>query len=194
MINEIENFYTPSMAFLQNRVPVHSIHEPHRKMKPKLMDMVREALRTRHYSKRTEQAYCRWIVQFVRFHGTRHPNEMGEAEINTFLTDLAVNKNISSSTQNQALAALLFLYRYVINREVGDLGQLVRARKPKRLPVVMTREEAKSVLNNLSGDKWLMAAILYGGGLRLTECLRLRVQYIDFAKNERVKSQFSHQC
>ena len=109
---------------------------------------------------------------------------MAEPEINAFLTHLAVKEKVSASTQNQALSALLFLYRHVIGREVGDLGEVIRARKPTRLPVVMTREEVKAVLANLTGDKWLMASLMYGAGLRLMECLRLRVQDIDFSRNE----------
>jgi len=109
---------------------------------------------------------------------------MGEHEINAFLTHLAVKNKVSASTQNQALSALLFLYRHVIGREVGDLGDVIRARKPKRLPVVMTRDEVKAVLSNLDGAKWHMASLMYGAGLRLMECLRLRVQDIDFSRNE----------
>lgn len=151
---------------------------------PKLMDRVREALRARHYSDRTEDAYCNWIRRFIRFHGLRHPAEMGEREINEFLTDLAVNGKVSASTQNQALSALLFLYRSVIGREIGALGEVVRARKGHHLPVVMTREEVREVLRELEGDAWLMASLLYGSGLRLSECLRLRVQDVDFARGE----------
>jgi integron integrase len=153
-------------------------------VKPKLLETVRMAIRTRHYSRRTEEAYVSWIKRFILFHGKRHPAEMGEVEMNAFLTHLAVNGNVSASTQNQALSALLFLYRHVIGREVGDLGEVIRARKPTRLPVVMTREEVKAVLANLTGDKWLMASLMYGSGLRLMECLRLRVQDIDFSRNE----------
>jgi len=109
---------------------------------------------------------------------------MAEPEINAFLTHLAVKERISASTQNQALSALLFLYRHVLNRKIGDLGEVIRARKPKRLPVVMTREEVKLVLSHLKGDRWLMASLMYGAGLRLMECLRLRVQNIDFAANQ----------
>lgn len=152
--------------------------------KPKLLDRLREAIRSRHYSPRTEQSYVQWVKRFVLFHDKKHPAEMGEAEINAFLTHLAVKENVSASTQNQALSALLFLYRHVIGREVGDLGEVIRARKPKRLPVVMTREEVKSVLQQLQGDKWLMASLMYGAGLRLMECLRLRVQDIDFSRSE----------
>jgi integron integrase len=151
---------------------------------PKLLDQMREALRSRHYSRRTEQTYCHWIKRYIFFHNVRHPAEMAETEINAYLTHLAVKAKVSASTQNQALSALLFLYRHVLDREVGDLGEVIRARKPKRLPVVMTREEVKAVLANLSGDKWLMASLMYGAGLRLMECLRLRVQDIDFSRNE----------
>jgi len=152
--------------------------------KPKLLDQLREALRARHYSRRTEQTYCLWVKRFIFFHNVRHPTEMAEPEINAFLTHLAVKEKVSASTQNQALCALLFLYRHVLGREIGDLGEVIRARKPKRLPVVMTREEVKKVLANMTGDKWLMASLMYGAGLRLMECLRLRVQDIDFARNE----------
>ena len=151
---------------------------------PKLMDQLHEAFRSRHYSRRTEQAYCHWVKRFIYFHNVRHPAEMAEPEINAFLTHLAVKEKVSASTQNQALSALLFLYRHVIGRKVGDLGEVIRARKPTRLPVVMTRDEVKAVLANLTGDKWLMASLMYGAGLRLMECLRLRVQDIDFSRNE----------
>jgi integron integrase len=152
--------------------------------KPKLLDQLRQALRARHYSRRTEQTYCHWVRRYIFFHNVRHPAEMGEAEINAFLTHLAVKEKVSASTQNQALSALLFLYRHVIGRQVGDLGDVIRARKPKRLPVVMTRDEVKAVLANLDGDKWLMASLMYGAGLRLMECLRLRVQDIDFSASQ----------
>jgi site-specific recombinase XerD len=129
---------------------------------PKLLDRLREALHTRHYGRRTEQTYCHWIKRFILFNNVRHPQEMAEPEINAFLMHLAMKEKGSASTQNQALSALLFLYRYVIGREVGDLGEVIRARKPKRLPVVMTRDEVKSVPANLAGHKWLMASLMYG--------------------------------
>ena len=151
---------------------------------PRLLDQVREALRTRHYCPRTETTHCQWIKRYIHFHGLRHPAEMAEAEVNAFLTSLAVNGKNSASTQNQALAALLFLYRYVIGRKRGDLGGVIRARKPKRLPVVLTCKEVKAVLAQVEGDCRLIAALMYGGGLRLMECLRLRVQDLDFARNE----------
>ncbi len=147
---------------------------------PKLLDRLRLALRARHYSRRTEQTYCHWVKKYIYFHNVKHPGEMGEQEINAFLTHLAVKEKVSASTQNQALCALLFLYRHVIGREIGDLGSVIRAKKPVRLPVVMTRDEVKNVLRHLEGDKWLIVSIMYGGGLRLMECLRLRVQDIDF--------------
>ena len=152
--------------------------------KPKLLVRLREALRSRHYSRRTEQCYCHWVKRFIFFHKVRHPAEMAEPEINAFLSHLAIKEKVSASTQNQALSALLFLYRHVLGREVGDLGDVIRARKPRHLPVIMTREEVKAVLRCLDGDKWLMASLMYGAGLRLMECLRLRVQDIDFARNE----------
>jgi integron integrase len=148
------------------------------------MDQMREALRSRHYSPRTEKAYTLWVRRYIFFHGRRHPAEMGEREINEYLTHLAVEEKVSASSQNQALAALLFLYRHVIGREVGELGHVVRARKSTRVPVVMTREEVRAVLSELEGDKWLMASLMYGTGMRLMECLRLRVQDVDFERSE----------
>jgi len=166
------------------QVNVAERRTPYRSNPPRLLDRARRAIRARHYSHSTESAYIQWMRRFILFHQKRHPAEMAEPEINAFLTYLAVKKNVSASTQNQALSALLFLYRHVLGREIGDLGNVIRARKPKRLPVVMTREEVKAVLSHLQGDKWLMASIMYGAGLRLMECLRLRVQDIDFAVNQ----------
>ena len=154
------------------------------KPKPRLMEEVRMALRTRHYSRRTEQTYCLWIRRFIFFHNKRHPKDMGEVEINSFLTNLAVMEHVSASTQNQALSALLFLYRHVLDREVGDLGKVIRARKPLRLPVVLTREEVKAVLSQLDGVYWLISVLMYGTGMRLMECLRLRVKDLDFTANQ----------
>ncbi|MDO9556122.1 MAG: integron integrase [Coriobacteriia bacterium] len=151
---------------------------------PKLMDQIRDALRARHYSVRTEQAYVLWSRRFIIFHGMRHPSAMGEDEINEFLTHLAVERHVSASTQNQALAALLFLYRNVLNRPVGELGEIVRAQRPVHLPVVLTRDEVRQVLAQLDGDAHLMVTLLYGSGLRLSECLRLRVQDVDFDRRE----------
>jgi site-specific recombinase XerD len=155
-----------------------------RERPPKLLDQMRESMRARHYRARTEETYCQWVRRYILFHDKRHPTEMGEYEINAFLTHLAVNDKVSASTQNQALSAILYLYWHILGRDVGDLGEVIRARKPKRLPVVMTREDVKSVLDQLSGDKWLMASLLYGSGLRLMECLHLRVQDLDFSGRE----------
>ena len=151
---------------------------------PKLLDQLRQAIRSRHYSRRTEQAYTLWVRRFIYFHHLRHPDEMGEAEINAYLTHLAVVEKVSASTQNQALCGLLFLYRHVLHRNIGDLGEVIRAHQPRRLPVVMTREEVRDVLAQLEDDKRLMVGLLYGAGLRLMECLRLRVQDIDPARNQ----------
>lgn len=145
---------------------------------------LRIALKARHYSRKTEQAYCHWVARFLHFHSGRFPTEMAEPDINRFLTYLALKEKVSASTQNQALAAVLFLYRDVIGHDIGDLGDVIRARKPERQPVVMTREEVNAVLANLAGDKRLMASLMYGAGLRLMECLRLRVHDVDFSRNE----------
>jgi integron integrase len=152
--------------------------------KPKLLDQVREAIRTRHYSMRTEEAYVSWIKRFILFHGKRHPLVMGEDELTRFLSALAVDGRVSASTQNQALCALLFLYRHVLGQHLGWLDDVVRAKRPQRLPVVLTRPEVKALLGALDGVHWIMASLLYGAGLRLLECLRLRVKDIDFASQQ----------
>jgi integron integrase len=151
---------------------------------PRLLDRVRSALRAKHYSPRTEDAYVAWIRRFIRFHGLRHPRDLGEAEINAFLSHLAVGGRVSASTQGQALAALLFLYREVLGRSLEQLEGVVRARRPLRLPIVLTREEVRAVLERLEGPPRLVAALLYGTGMRLIECLRLRVQEVDFGLNQ----------
>jgi integron integrase len=151
---------------------------------PRLLDRVRAACRVRHYSLRTEDAYVHWIVRFIRFHRLRHPLEMGAAEINAFLTHLAVKGQVSASTQNQAFSALLFLYQKVLEADPGQIAGVVRAVRPKRLPVVLTRDEVRRVLAQLTGTYRLIASLLYGSGLRLLECLRLRVKDVDFARNE----------
>jgi integron integrase len=151
---------------------------------PRLLDRVRLAIRARHYSLRTEEAYVAWIRRFILFHKKRHPLEMGEAEINTFLSDLAVNGRVSASTQNQALSALLFLYRHVLGKPFPNLENVIRAKRPKHLPVVMTRAEVRAVLGRLSGTPKLVTTLLYGSGMRLLECLRLRVKDVDFGRNQ----------
>jgi integron integrase len=151
---------------------------------PKLLDQVRDVLRVKHYSRRTEDAYVDWIRRYILFHHKRHPREMGVAEIQAFLTHLAVNQHVAASTQNQALSALIFLYRDVLNLELHGTIDAIRAKKPRRLPTVLTKEEVQQVLQELSGTPHLMAALLYGSGLRLMECLRLRVKDLDFARRE----------
>lgn len=151
---------------------------------PRLYDRIVEVLRVHHYSRRTEKAYVHWIRRFLFFHGRKHPRQMGAAEINSFLTHLAVEGHVSASTQNQAFAALLFLYRKVLEVEPGQIEGVVRAKRPKRLPVVLTRNEVAQVLEELVEPYRLLATLLYGSGLRLIESLRLRVQDIDFERGE----------
>lgn len=146
----------------------------------KLLDRVRDAIRLKHYSIRTEQAYADWIKRFILFHKKRHPAQMSEKEVTEFLTHLAREGKVAASTQNQALSALLFLYKEVLRQEIGWLDGVERAKKPARLPVVLSREEARKLLGELSGTPRLMASLLYGSGLRLMECVRLRVKDIDF--------------
>ncbi|HEY3568161.1 MAG TPA: integron integrase [Thermoanaerobaculia bacterium] len=148
------------------------------------MDRVREALRVRHMSLRTEKAYLHWIRRYILFHGKRHPQEMGEAEINAFLTHLAVDGQVSASTQTQALCGLLFLYRTVLEKEVGELEGLVRAKRRRKLPVVLTAEEIKRILSRLEGEDRTFLSLLYGTGMRLLEGLRLRVKDVDFAYDQ----------
>jgi integron integrase len=150
------------------------------KPKPRLLDEVREVCRMRHLSLRTEQAYINWIKRFIFFHNKRHPRDMGENEIRAFISHLAVEDGVAASTQTVALGALLFLYRDVLKQELPYVGNIERARKPKRLPVVFTRDETKRIFANLEGTHWLIAGLLYGSGLRLMECLRLRVKDVDF--------------
>lgn len=153
-------------------------------VKEKLLDKFRYAIRVRHLSYRTEQSYVSWIKQFILYHDKRHPGEMDETHVSEFLTYLAVKRNIASSTQNQALSAILFLYRHVLKKEIGWINDVERAKKPSRIPVVFTKTEAEAILNRLEGSKWIMASLLYGAGLRLMECLRLRVKDIDFEYNQ----------
>jgi integron integrase len=149
--------------------------------KPKLLDQVHDAIRLRHYSIRTEQAYTDWIKRFILFHDKRHPREMGEEEVSQFLTYLARHDNVAASTQNQALSALLFLYKEVLKQEIGWLKNVERAKKPPKLPVVLSPAEVRRIFAHLRGVEKLMAALLYGSGLRLMECVRLRVKDVDFA-------------
>jgi len=157
---------------------------PARPPKPRLLDRVREAVRARHYSRRTEKTYVAWVRRYILFHGKRHPAEMGAAEVSRYLTSLAVEGNVAASTQNQALSALLFLYRNVLEQDLPWLDNVVRAKGPQRLPVVLTRAEVGAIIRQLQGVPQLMALLMYGAGLRLLECARLRVQDVDFAANQ----------
>jgi len=151
---------------------------------PRLMERVRQALIARHYSPRTVDSYSQWVLRYIRFHGRRHPAELGAAEINAYLTWLAVEKGVAASTQTQALAALLFLYRSVLGIDVDTQGPLIRAKPSRRLPVVLTRDEVAAVLGKMNGPSSLVAALLYGSGLRLMEALQLRVKDVDLARGE----------
>ena len=152
--------------------------------RPRLLDRVRDALRARHSSRRTEKSYVAWIRRYIVFHGKRHPAEMGAVEVTQFLSSLAQQDHVAASTQNQALSALLFLYRQVLQVEMPWLDNVVRAKRSERLPVVLTREEVRAVIRELQGPPRLMAILLYGAGLRLLECARLRVKDVDFATNQ----------
>lgn len=151
---------------------------------PRLLDQVRGCLRLRHYSLRTEQAYVAWIRRFILANGKQHPSEMGQPEVEAFLTRLATEGQVSAGTQNQALAALLFLYKEVMGIELPWMEHLVRAKRPRRIPVVLSQEEVSRLLAALDGTSWLMASLLYGSGMRLLECLRLRIKDVDFARGE----------
>jgi integron integrase len=175
---------TPVTQARHGPLRAHAVVQVAPAPKPKLLDQVHDAIRTRHMSLRTEEAYVHWIRRYIVFHRKRHPAEMGPEEITQFLTALAVERQVSASTQNQALAALLFLYREVLGRDPGWLDGIVRAKRPQRLPVVLTRQEVSALLGALSGVNWMMATLLYGAGLRLRECLRLRVKDIDFSRSE----------
>jgi integrase len=149
-------------------------------MAVKLLDQVRQAIRMRHYSRRTEEAYVVWIRRYIVFHGKRHPTELGAPHIRDFLSSLATQRHVSASTQNQALCAVLFLYREVLRMDVGQVDGVVRASTPARVPVVLSRAEVSAILARLEGTVWLVVALLYGAGMRLQEALELRVKDIDF--------------
>jgi integron integrase len=165
-------------------VPSAGAQPPAEAQPPRLLDRVRAAIRVRHYSLRTEEAYVGWVRRFILFHSKRHPAEMGESEINQFLAHLALRENVAASTQNQALSALLFLYRAVLEKDLDCIDGVVRAKKPARLPVVLTREEVRALLGRISGTPKLVSLLLYGAGLRLLEALRLRVKDIDLTMNQ----------
>ena len=146
----------------------------------KLLDNVRDVMRVRHYSYQTEKIYVYWIKQYIFFHNVTHPKEMGAEQIEAFLTHLAVEKTVAASTQNQALAALLFLYKEILGVDLPWLEKFKPAKKSERVPVVLTKAEVKTILDKITGTNWLIANLLYGAGLRLMEALRLRVKDVDF--------------
>jgi integron integrase len=150
----------------------------------KLLDLVRDALRVKHYAYRTEESYVQWIRRYILFHNKRHPKDMGEVEVEAFLTHLAVDSSVASSTQNQALSALLFLYRYVLKQPLSESIDAVRARQSKHLPTVLTLDEVQRLLQQLEGTHQLLAKLLYGAGMRVKEGLRLRVKDLDFAQHQ----------
>ena len=152
--------------------------------KPKLLDQVRLAAGVRHFSHRTTKSYVYWIRQFILFHEKRHPAEMAEPEIGSFLNSLANERSLSATTQNVALCAILFLYRHVIGREIEFIEGVVWAERPRRLPTVLTRDECRRVLAEMNGVEHLMASLLYGSGLRISECLELRVKDIDLSRRQ----------
>jgi len=151
---------------------------------PKLLDQVVARLRVKHYSLRTEKSYVDWIKRYIFHHGKRHPKDMGAAEVESFLSHLAVARNVSASTQNQAKSALLFLYKEVLGLDLPWLNNVTQAKTPKRMPVVLTQSEVQALLARLDGTMWLIASLLYGSGLRVMECLRLRVKDVDLLRRE----------
>jgi site-specific recombinase XerD len=157
--------------------------DPH-SARPKLLDRVRDEIRRLHYSSRTERAYVGWTRRYILYHQRSHPDSMGKAEIARFLTHLATERNVSASTQNQAMSAILFLYHRVLGKQIPWIEEIERPQRPQRLPVVLTQAEVRALLSRMSGPTWLMAGLLYGPGLRRIECCRLRVKDIDFERRE----------
>ena len=160
------------------------INTPAESQPPKLLEQVVTRMRVKHYSLRTEKSYVDWIKRYIWHHGKRHPKDLGAAEVEAFLSHLAVTRNVSASTQNQAKSALLFLYKELLGVQLPWLDNVTQAKAPKRLPVVLTKDEVQALLNRLDGTMWLLVSLLYGSGLRLMECLRLRVKDVDLARCE----------
>jgi integron integrase len=157
--------------------------------RPRLLDQLRARIRYLHYSPSTEASYVQWARRFILFHNKRHPAEMGADEVASFLNYLVVKEHVSASTQNQALNAIMFLYKNVVEKDLGQLPEFVCARRPKRLPVVLTRDEVKAITSNLNEPYLTMALLMYGAGLRIMECLRLRILDVDMARNELIVRQ-----
>jgi integron integrase len=165
------------------KLPTSTSDAPQHLPAPRLLDQVRWAIRTRHYSRRTEEAYVSWIRRFIVFHGKRHPRDLGAPEVSAFVSHLAT-RGVSASTQNQALSAVIFLYSVIVGHSLPWMDGIVRAQRPTRLPVVLSREEVSALLSQMGGTAWLMASVLYGAGLRLLECVELRVKDIHFDRGE----------
>ena len=161
-----------------------TVGDPSASAEPRLLDQLRARIRYRHYSRRTEVAYSQWVVRYVRFHGMRHPSELGAGHVAAFLSSLANDRKVAAATQNQALAALLFLYKEVLGMELPWMEGIARARRPKRVPDVLTQDEVLALLSHLQGVHLLMARLMYGSGIRLAECLQLRVKDIDLVRRE----------
>lgn len=172
------------MSYRQKDRVISASGRDHESRPPKLLDQVRSRCRRLNYSVRTERAYTGWIRRFVLANGKRHPRELGANEVENFLTDLAVRGNVAASTQNQALSALLFLYREVLGLDLPWMEGVTRAKRPQRLPVVLSRAEVERLLAMIDGEVWLMAALLYGSGMRLMECMRLRIKDVDFERRQ----------
>ena len=164
--------------------PPPAENAPARSDEPGLFEQVRHKIRFLHYSLRTERAYLDWIRRYVAFHGRKHPRHLGPEHVTAFLSSLAIDRNVSASTQNQALSALPFLYRNVLAVELPWLNEISRAKRPRRLPVVLTQQEVRALLEQMEGTHALMARVMYGTGLRLMECLRLRVKDVDLSRKE----------
>ncbi len=178
-------------AFLPIPADPYAVQDPAPPLRRKLrlLDQVRMTILIRHYSRRTEKAYTDWIRQFIRFHHKRHPAEMGGDEVQRFLTSLAVDRRLSASSQNQALSALLFLYKRVLRLDIGWIEGVVRAKRSRHIPVVLSRSEVRALLDQLDERRRLLGMLLYGAGLRVLECVRLRVKDVDFSRNEIVVRQ-----
>lgn len=155
-----------------------------RKRRSPFLEHVRSVIRLRQLSYSTEKSYVGWIERYIRWNGMKHPKDLGSTDVKEFLTYLAVQRRVSASTQNQALNALVFLYKHVLQKPLGNIGKTVRAQRPKLLPVVLTRDEVRAMFSNLTGPYWLIANLLYGSGLRLTECLKLRIKDIEFDRSQ----------
>lgn len=183
-MSSVSGFDSAERPRARNAMTGKAVHIEQSSSPPKLLEQVRAALRVRHYSYKTEKAYIRWIKEYIRFHGTRHPKELNEKDVTEFLSHLAVVRNVASATQNQALCAIVFLYNHVLEMGLGYFEDMVWAKKPETIPIALSKEEIRQVLGKLHGKAQLMASLLYGTGMRLAELLRLRVKDVDFDQKQ----------